>query len=1131
MTTSSALNFNGSTYTQVFEWKRSEGGNGNYYAVMVTNANSWADYDAQAQLNGGHLLTINSLEEQKFLETIAPMLVTMPAVLGAKIVDGTMKWVSGPESNSTVEYKNFLNANSTEPGPFFVAASDWSAFKWQSFDTVWVNNVYNLNIVEFEKNSQFAEHVRDTGPVQVPSDSSDWQGVFKAVWTRLQQTTQRETGYSVSVSNDDTIIVGGYTLGDLHGDTNQGGSDGFLAKYSVNGDLQWSHLLGGSGGDAVAATGTDKHDNVYALLGVNSGYSADPVPAAGVSSPTYQLVKYDPNGNLIAQVIVNTEIAGRGICVTPEGDVLVTGSQGMWPGTYAAYLSKSYIESYGNITQDGFWESINHFGGSNNFTDAVFLNGSFFAGGRAADQVYLAKYSLDGNQTWTRSISSSSYGQINAIADNSIDCIYVAGIAGEIQGAGYTPGNVIPNADSPTTQAERDQRGGPSADSFLGKFDLSGNLIWIKQFGSDGDDSADAVTVDRFGNVYVGGYTGRTYGNTAVINTDAKPYLKVFDSDGNVVWTKIFNKSLGNVLSMSADSKGFVYGSGMVEGDLNDAVALDNSVRNSFVMKFSYLTGTNSQDTLTGSEGADEIYALDGNDTVYAGLGDDLIIGGDGKGNDRYYGGAGADTVKYTSATYGIVVNLTRGTAFSQTNPSQRTNRDAANIGSDKIYEIENVIAGNYNDLLSGNQLTNEIKGEDGDDRIDGKSGNDVLYGGAGNDRLTGGTGNDVMAGGIGDDTLDGGAGMDTADYSDKTTSVSVTLNDATNASVTVDGTLEDIIKNIENIIGGSDNDSLTGDRLANLLSGGGGDDTLIGAGGIDTLNGGAGSDTADFSDKTTAVIATLNGATQITVKVGGAAEDKLINIENLIGGSGNDSLTGDALANILSGGNGNDVLNGAAGSDTINGGSGNDLLTGGAGNDAINGGDNVDTASFADKTTSVVITLSAAAGTATIGTGTETDTLTGIENLTGGSGNDAFTGDDNNNLLNGGAGNDVLNGGSGIDTLTGGAGNDQFIFNASLNGSTNLDTVTDFKSGSDKLVLDDAIFAQLTAGVTAGNIVVGTTAALGTRAYDTNDYLIFDTTTKTLYYDANGMGGSDAVAFVQLTGVKTLAHTDFAII
>ena len=93
-----------------------------------------------------------------------------------------------------------------------------------------------------------------------------------------------------------------------------------------------------------------------------------------------------------------------------------------------------------------------------------------------------------------------------------------------------------------------------------------------------------------------------------------------------------------------------------------------------------------------------------------------------------------------------------------------------------------------------GNGLANTLTGNSGDQPLSGLGGNDTLTGSGGNDNLVGGLGND---------TLDGGAGIDTADYRDKTTAVSVTLNGATNATVKVGGVAEDTIRNIENVIGG----------------------------------------------------------------------------------------------------------------------------------------------------------------------------------------------------------------------------------------------------------------------------------------------------------------------------------------
>jgi Ca2+-binding RTX toxin-like protein len=137
----------------------------------------------------------------------------------------------------------------------------------------------------------------------------------------------------------------------------------------------------------------------------------------------------------------------------------------------------------------------------------------------------------------------------------------------------------------------------------------------------------------------------------------------------------------------------------------------------------------------------------------------------------------------------------------------------------------------------------------------------------------------------------------------------------------------EDSIKNIENANGGSAGDSITGDNNANALHGNGGNDSLKGGLGRDALDGGAGIDTADYSDKTTKVSVTLNGATAVTVSVNGVAEDTIKNVENLKGGSGGDALTGDALANAFVGNAGNDSLNGGLGKDVLTGNAGQDFF------------------------------------------------------------------------------------------------------------------------------------------------------------------------------------------------------------
>jgi Ca2+-binding RTX toxin-like protein len=121
------------------------------------------------------------------------------------------------------------------------------------------------------------------------------------------------------------------------------------------------------------------------------------------------------------------------------------------------------------------------------------------------------------------------------------------------------------------------------------------------------------------------------------------------------------------------------------------------------------------------------------------------------------------------------------------------------------------------------------VKGGSGNDGIRTGDADDMVFGGGGADLLTSGDGNDFLSGGSAADTLDGGGGIDTADYSDKTDSVVVTLDKTTAVAVQVGVTNEDAIFNIENVTGGSANDTLKGDGLANRLDGGSGNDKLNG--------------------------------------------------------------------------------------------------------------------------------------------------------------------------------------------------------------------------------------------------------------------------------------------------------------
>ena len=257
---------------------------------------------------------------------------------------------------------------------------------------------------------------------------------------------------------------------------------------------------------------------------------------------------------------------------------------------------------------------------------------------------------------------------------------------------------------------------------------------------------------------------------------------------------------------------------------------------------------------------------------------------------------------------------------------------------------------------------------------------------------------------------------------------------------------------------------------------------------------------------------------------------------------TGNDTLTGtdgddrfDALA-------GNDTLSGGAGNDSLVGGTGNDRLIGGSGNDTYIVDSSSDVAVETSTLASEIDTVLATA-TFTLGANVERLTLTGtsaingtgntlVNVLTGNGGINKLYGLAGDDTLIGGAGNDTLFGGPGKDKLTGGTGNDRFVFDAAL-GSSNIDTVTDFSKGTDKIVLDDDIFAKLGTGQLTGKAILAANYKIGTAAGDSNDYLIYNPANDKLYYDKDGAGGSAAVvvASITLAGSSAPAWSDFLLV
>jgi len=354
------------------------------------------------------------------------------------------------------------------------------------------------------------------------------------------------------------------------------------------------------------------------------------------------------------------------------------------------------------------------------------------------------------------------------------------------------------------------------------------------------------------------------------------------------------------------------------------------------------------------------------------------------------------------------------------------------------------------NDNLIGSDFDDKFAGSNGSDSFDGGLGSDLLsFNGYGqavtvnlatgtaittsgtstivnvedvegtrfNDTLTGNSGANQLQGFAGDDRLDGGTGIDTAVYLDAAAAVNVSLVTGTATG----GSGSDTLISIERVVGSRFNDTLVGSS---------GNESFLGGFGNDSIDGGAGFDTVEYNLVGSAVTVNLISGTTS----GGAGIDSLTRVEGIIGSLFGDTLTGNAEVNHIFAGNGNDVVRGGAGNDLIYGEAGNDTLAGDAGNDLIEGGaGSGDTVDYSQAAAAVTVNLVSQVAQNTVGAGT--DTIHGVENVTGSAFNDLITGNEFDNIVTAGAGNDTIVGGLGNDTLNGGAGIDSVNYAAATAG------------------------------------------------------------------------------------------------
>ncbi len=293
-------------------------------------------------------------------------------------------------------------------------------------------------------------------------------------WAKSVGGVTHDQGRAVAVDTRGNVFVTGYFGGSAN--FNPSGPGGvltassnqniFLAKYDSEGNYIWAKSIGGNGSASAYGIAVDPRGNIF-LTGTFSG-TIDLDPDTGTASFTPAIVpffrdaflaKYDSNGRYLWGKSMGGGSDDEGHCVAVD-----TGGN--------VYVSGFHTQSI-NFNPGGTGGTLSPLGGGND--------------------IFLAKYDTNGTYLWAKNMGGSGADHSNGLA---VD------ISGNVYMTGYFEGRATFNVGglfgSYLTSAG-------NRDIFLAKYSTSGNYLWAKNMGSDGDDEGRGVALDATGNVYITG--------------------------------------------------------------------------------------------------------------------------------------------------------------------------------------------------------------------------------------------------------------------------------------------------------------------------------------------------------------------------------------------------------------------------------------------------------------------------------------------------------------------------------------------------------------------------------------------------------------------------------------------------
>ena len=313
--------------------------------------------------------------------------------------------------------------------------------------------------------------------------------------------------------------------------TNAFGDDTYLFTLAVVGSAEWVHTWGADSYESGEGVAVDGSRNVYVAGTISDSDNPDIKNA--------YLLKYSPDGILLwrrAWGGADRDYA-EDVCVA-GGDVYVVGLTYSFGAGYNDVFLLKYSPN-GELLWQKTWGSDDYDSGRGITADGsgnLYVAGSGLGAG--GWDVLLLKYTPSGELLWRKTWGGDDWDWGYSVAAGGSGDVYVAGRTWSFCTGG-------------------------EYDAVLLKYDANGSLLWQKTWGGSGSDSSESVTEDGSGNVYVTGVTASFGGSD-----DNDLFLLKYSPGGDLLWQRTWGSESESGNDVAVDGSGVVYVAGTSSGDL-----------------------------------------------------------------------------------------------------------------------------------------------------------------------------------------------------------------------------------------------------------------------------------------------------------------------------------------------------------------------------------------------------------------------------------------------------------------------------------------------------------------------------------------------------------------------------------